>query len=194
MSASATVQLDRFALSLVRHKARQLVGYAEITESDVPDIEQELLADLIAHMPKHDSSRGTTTTFAARIVKNRISKILRHRRSEMRDVYRESCSLDDLVEDSDDENTVARHETLTHDERRFIQSIGSDPVERHSLRLDIDIAMATLPEELRIVCELLRTETPAATARRMGIARTTLYGLIKKLRGRLRAYDLDGYL
>ena len=42
--------IDAYAADLIRHKARQLVGKAGLTENDRQDLEQELMIDLLSRM------------------------------------------------------------------------------------------------------------------------------------------------
>jgi len=71
--------IDKYAADLIRHKARQLVGKAGFTEDDRPDLEQELMIDLLQRMRHFNPAKAKKTTFMARIVERHISTILEAR-------------------------------------------------------------------------------------------------------------------
>ncbi len=56
--------IDKYAADLIRHKARQLVGKAGFTEDDRPDLEQELMIDLLGRMM--EAHRGQPATVGDR--------------------------------------------------------------------------------------------------------------------------------
>jgi RNA polymerase sigma-70 factor (ECF subfamily) len=60
--------------------------------------------------------------------------------------------------------------------------------------MDLDRAIASLPDELRDLCERLRYDTMAEIAREMGVPRTTLYDRLSKLRDAFREAGLEDYL
>ena len=55
--------IDGYAADLIRHKARQLVGKAGLTEDDRQDLEQELMIDLLGRMKHFNPAKGKKTTF-----------------------------------------------------------------------------------------------------------------------------------
>lgn len=191
---SANTQIDAAITKFVHCKARQLVGRAGITRSDVPDIEQDLLVDLLERLPHFNGDKATRATFVARVVENRISKILRHRLAEMRSIYRESCSLDDTVEGENENDLVPRHETISADQRRTQCDAARDPVKHQDMQIDLAEVIGKLPERLRVICEHLQSHTPAETARLLGIPRATLYDRIHQIRAIFAGADLQNYL
>ena len=64
----------------------------------------------------------------------------------------------------------------------------------NEIRMDLDRAIASLPDELRDLCERLRDDTMAEIAREMGVPRTTLYDRLSKLRDAFREAGLEDYL
>ena len=176
--------ITEYAAELIHHKARQLVGTAGFTRDDVEDLEQEMRLDLLERLPKFDPSRATYNTFVSRLVERKISNLIRHRTQEIRDYRCEDGSLHDLVEsgDSGDEK-VERIETVTQDEQDFrLGKHSRSAEERLDLRLDISLVLSKLPPELRKPAELLQSMSITAAARELGIARSTLYDRIARLR------------
>ena len=176
--------ITEYAAELIHHKARQLVGTAGFTRDDIEDLEQEMRLDLLERLPKFDPNKATCNTFVSRLAERKISNLIRHRTQEMRDFRCEEGSIHDVVEsgDSGDEK-VERIETVTQDEQDF--RLGKhirSAQERRDLKLDIPLVLSKLPPELREPAELLQTMSITAAARELGIARSTLYDRIARLR------------
>ena len=66
--------------------------------------------------------------------------------------------------------------------------------ERIDLDIDLDRAMAKLPKELRRLCDLLTENSIAEVSRKLGVARSTLYSAIYKLRKVFEKAGLKDYL
>ena len=195
MDASKKQQgIDEYAARVIRHKARQLVGTAGFTKSDREDLEQEMTLDVLQRLPKFDASKATHKTFVARIIERKISKLLRHQASEIRDYRRESYSLDERIDDGDG-STVARGETIGREEldRRLGRRRRSGQ-EEWEFAQDVAATLARLPEHLRRLCELLKTGSISEAAREMGVPRTTLNDHVKKLREIFEDAGSRGYL
>jgi len=129
----------------------------------------------------------------ARIVERHISTILEARFAQCRDWRLCQTSLNEPL-DNGEGDTTERIEFLDSD-----GSLGSHPRltrERvaNEIRMDLDRAIASLPDELRDLCERLRDDTMAEIAREMGVPRTTLYDRLSKLRDAFREAGLEDYL
>lgn len=186
--------INEYAAELIRHKARQLVGKAGFTWSDVRDIEQEMILDLLSRFPKFDPDKAAHSTFAARIVEHKISKLFRYRRREMRDYRRESCSLDDPIEDAEGK-PIRRACSFCQGKAAFrLGKRARSREEEAQLRIDVSLVLEKLPDDLREVAEQLKTETVSDAARNLGIPRTTLYGNIKRIRSLFEDAELQDYL
>ena len=62
----STGKLTDYAMKNVHHKARKLIGQLGFTESDQPDIEHDLIVDLLARLPKFDPSKAAYVVRSAR--------------------------------------------------------------------------------------------------------------------------------
>lgn len=187
-------EINEYAAKVIRHKARHLVGTAGYTESDRDDLEQEMMLDVITRTPKFDQNKGTHKTFVARIIERKISKLIRHRTSEMRDYRREACSLNERVDDGDG-STVERGDLLSQEDADFRcgrrNRTGAEEME---FLQDMDATLSALPAHLRRLCEYLKTGTISDAAREMGVPRTTLNDHVKKLRAIFEDAGLRDYL
>ena len=97
--------IDKYAANLIRHKARQLVGKAGFTEDDRPDLEQELMIDLLQRMRHFNPAKAKKTTFMARIVERHISTILEARFAQCRDWRLCQTSLNEPLDNGEGDTT-----------------------------------------------------------------------------------------
>ena len=187
--------LTDYALTLVHHKARQIVGKAGYTQSDVEDIEQDLILDLLERLPKFDAAKAKYSTFVTRLVERKISNLLRDRLAEMRDHRREVCSLNDEIDIGDDE-PVQRSATISQDEYDLRTGKYNRPAEeRADLALDVTMLLEDLPAELRAVAEKLMTNTITEVAQQLGMPRSTFYDTyVAPLRAAFGERGLGDYL
>jgi RNA polymerase sigma-70 factor (ECF subfamily) len=187
-------QLTEYTMTLIHHKARQLVGKAGYTQNDVEDIEQDLIQDLLERMPKFDPARATLNTFADRVIGSRVCNLLRHRQTEMRDCRREAFSLNEEIETED--GPMERHETVSQDEIDLRTDRYTRPAaERDHFKMDLKAVIAGLPPELREVADMLRSSSVAEVARALNIPRRTLRDKhLAQLREVFAASRMNDYL
>ena len=186
--------ISDYAVKLISRKARQLVGTAGFTKSDIEDLEQEMILDLLERLPKYDPDKAAQNTFVTRLVERKISKLIRDRKREIRNFCRESCSLNDLLEDPEG-NTIERAYTIDQDRASIrIGRRNHTSEEEAQLRLDVSLVLSGLPDDLRPIAERLKTQTLTEAANSLGIPRTTLYGAKKRLRRIFEDAGLRHYL
>jgi RNA polymerase sigma factor (sigma-70 family) len=187
-------EINEYAESAIRVKARQLVGTAGFTTSDVADIEQELRVELLLRLPKFDPQKATYNTFVTRIVEGKAAKLVRHRMRELRDYRRNCCSLDDVVEDGDG-CFVARAETMDRDETDIrTDKRARTREEQAQLQTDVAFALETLPDDLRAVAEcVMESATLAEATKKLGMPRMTLYGALERLRRQFEDAGVGDY-
>jgi len=147
---------------------RLVFDLAGLSRSDLDDLKQEMWADLLRRFSWFESDRADVKTFMARIVSHRVSAILRHRSAVGRDYRREVGSLSEPTEDSDG-RTVEWAQMITEDAHDF--RTGADTrsdQEQLEMATDIETVVASLPEPLRELCVLLKTDSMSAAARKLG--------------------------
>ncbi len=190
--------LDEYAIRLIRHKARQLVGRAGFVEADRQDIEQELVVDLLRRLPHFDAARAKRETFITRIVEHQVATLIETQKAGIRDYRRRAGSLDERREDRDeDAGNSASDLPPVLDQKEYRREVlaaarrGGDLL---ALRADLARVLAELPAELRKLVEDLHTATASEIARKRCIPRGTLYEAIAKLRNRFDTAGLHDYL
>ncbi len=184
----------KYAVKRAHFKARQLIGRSGFTEADFQDLRQELLADVLARLPKFDGRRASAKTFVSRLIDNRIATILEHRHASCRDPRREESSLDDWVRDEDGK-WARRGETM--DEEAVLARagrLGRAREERDDLAIDTQVVIDGLPDDLKDLCVRLKTQTVARISRDTGVSRPLLYERLKAIRARFREAGVDRYL
>lgn len=184
--------ISEYATKLIRRTAKKLVGKAGLTTSDIEDLESELTLHLLEHLPKFDAETAAYSTFVTCVVKRKAAKILRDRTCEMRDPRREACSLNEDIEAETGQRTE-RAETISREEHdRRLGGRSED--QKRDMTLDVEEMLSRLPDNVRKLCELAKTETVAEAARRLGIPESTAYSQLKKLRTAFRDAGLEDYL
>jgi RNA polymerase sigma-70 factor, ECF subfamily len=184
--------IDDYAVRIIKHKARQLIGRYGLTIFDREDLEQELMIDLLQRMRHFNPAKAKKSTFMARIVERHIATLLEARHARCRDWRMCRKSL----------NTP--HENDRGDTREMIDWVDSEGTLRpcqpdtreseiNNLRMDVARVLDTLPEDLRDLCERLRESNMAEIARETGIARTTLYDKLTRIREAFRQAGLDDF-
>lgn len=193
-SSQKQQEINEYAARVIRHKAKHLVGTAGFTESDRDDLEQEMMLDVITRLPKFDANKGTPKTFVARIIERKISKLIRHRTSDMRDYRREAFSLNENMEDGDG-GSVERGDLVSRESiDPVVASNSRSGVDEMAFLQDMEAVLSGLPGHLRRLCEILKTGTVSDAAREMGIPRTTLHDHVTKLRSLFEDAGLREYL
>ena len=184
----------KYAVWIIKYKAKQLVGKAGFNESDIEDLEQDMMLDVLCRLPKYDSKKAKLSTFVSRILRHRIATIIDERQAYKRDLEQCSLSLNDVLIWSDGE-IVERIDA--YDIEEYLKRTGrlSRTFEdRMDISIDLEIVIASLSPEMRTLCERLKSENVAEISRDSGIPRVTLYNRIKKLRKLLEASGLSEYL
>jgi len=185
---------DRYAINLIREKARQLVGNYGFTESDREDIVQDLTADLMSRLPKFDSSRASWHTFVDRIVNHRVARLIEFKQAPMRDYRLPVSSLsEDVTTPSGEEIPLEdfAHEDVVRSQHGVAELSMEDQA---ALRIDLRRAMDALTPEERDLCVRLMTSTMSEIAAAMGIPRPTLYERRRKIQAVFEQAGLKEYL
>ena len=186
--------INEYAARVIRHKARHLVGTAGFTESDRDDLEQEMMLDVIMRLPKFDARRGTPKTFVACIIARKISKLIRHRTTGLRDFRCEAFSIDKPA-GNDDDAVPVRGDCVLED---INDPAGASQVPREVEASELAEAtqrvISGLPRDLRRLCELLQRGTLADAARELGVPRSTLRYQLPRLRELFESAGLRSYL
>ena len=141
----AEVNLDQ-ALPVVRNlagrKAGAFVRRRRLAIHECEDIESHLVLTFIARWPKFDGERASVQTFASRLMDKELLSILRYRLAQ----GRQQCELP-------------------------VPEFGPTPASIHQFRVDLERAMAPLPEVIRETVSALSWLSAIEAAHAVGCSR-----------------------
>ena len=186
---------EDFALDMVNIKAAELVGKAGYTADDFEDIRQDMLVDLVKRLRKYNPGRSNFKLFVTCVIDRKAQNLIRYRESDIRDYRREDCSLNEEVATSESDELVQRLNTIDQDDQDIRSGKCRRPsAERLQLRIDVEVALADLPPNLRRAAELLQTLPVSHVAHAMGIPQSTFYKYhLSQLREAFTAKGLNLY-
>lgn len=157
---------------VARQKALGAVGRCGLTHDDCDDVAGQLLVTFYIRFDRFDGDRASVRTFASRVMDKELTSILRYRLAGRRRHLGEQAPSSDLAEAD-----VAS-----------LNSGSAPPLaDRQHFWLDLDRALAPLPEVLRETARALCWHTPSELSRVPGQTRTVIYRRIRRLREALIA-------
>ncbi len=122
----------------------------------------------------------------ARIVDHKLASLISERHAQCRDWRRCQKSLNEPACGSNDPDGEPLEAQVPD------RPTGSD--DAADLMVDLQAALASLPDDMRDLWERLLQGNVRQVARDLGLSRTTPYGRMKKLRQLLAEAGLDDYL
>lgn len=160
MSEPALEQVLPLALRAVQVRGAAAVATGRAPAADREDLEQEALLGLWMALRHYDASRASLRTFLERVADKRFASLLR-RRSPV------------VIERLDG--------------HRFATADGIPAVQ---FKVDFERVLAPLGDPDRTLALLLVDHGPTEISRMLGVARSTVYARIARLR---RAFRVAGY-
>jgi len=186
--------IDDYAVRLIEYKARQLIGTAGLTKSDLKDLEQELMLDLLERLPKHDPKRAQSNTLIACIVNHKAASIIEKRSAAKRDWRMCLGSLNERLS-TDEGELIERLDLYDEETHMFDTGQVSRPVEeKWGLMADLGRAIARLSPEMQDLCRRLQEKSMAEVAHDLGVARCTIYRRIEQIRRLFEDMGLRDYV
>jgi len=177
--------IDPYAARLIRIKARQLIGKAGFTRSDLEDIEQELTLDLLERLPRYDPARASRRTFIARIIDHKVARLLEYRCAARRDPRRMECSLHAPVT-GEGGDTAELWATM--------EGVNPRPTRASDLAMDLETVLNGLPPRIRRICAYSPDWTAQEIADELGVSRRTVQRWKREIRRRCEDGGLGDYL
>ncbi len=186
-------ELDEYAVTTIRVKAKKLIGKAGYTKADSEDIRQEITLDLLQRLPNYDPTKSSLHTFVNDVVDHKIARMIEARNAEMRDFKTVPLSLNVLEEDAD--GTLFEQIDEIEDETLpWNPGPGkASEFDLFELRNDIIRILSKLPPHLREICLRLMRNNIFVVAKEMGIPRATLYDHLKIIREHFEKAGLKNY-
>jgi RNA polymerase sigma-70 factor (ECF subfamily) len=181
--------------------AKEMVGK---TQAKRPCLQRDDFEDLLCECLEHWLSvrdryktdrKASRRTFMARVVRNKLSDLVRQREADIRKAIYVAESLDEPLKDakdgSGDETTL-----LDRIDPGTIPTIPREPLSRVPLQIDLSKTLGCLTGRQRKICDLLAEPdaTVAEVSRCLKTPRTTLKDEIKRIRAIFEKAGLGDYL
>lgn len=185
-----------FARRMINSISCRLIGRAAITIDDLEDLRQDMLCDLCERMSRYRPELGDIRTFITHVVQNKVATILKERRAEKRGGGIPNLSLDWESEDQEEDDDVAdlKERYSVDDYLRLTRGPGRSVEEQLDLSFDLRRIITRLQPHEQVICLLLIDQDVSGTSSVIGIPRSTLRDLIKKLRVIAKREGLGIYL
>jgi len=173
--------------SLIRRKAKDMVGLFGFSTSDREDLEQEFRLEILKQSARYDQSKSSIQTFSDRVIAHRIADLIEERQAQCRD-WRKTVSLSDPLPGVEDDMTL--EDCLDADGNIDARKSPYSPQQEASdQRRDIQRFLSLLEPRLRDFCMSLLRQTVAEIARESGEAAGTLYDRQRRLRALYRKFE-----
>lgn len=186
MSMNATPEHTIRLLAEAHRAARRLQRTLRLPPSDIEDLRQDLMTDLLSRLHAFDSARGTLGAFANLVISHRATRIAKRIKADRQRVGRPPVAR---AEPTPAESGQGRSDIFG--EEQGFSALHGQAVDRFTpleQRLDITRALAALDEPDRALCAaLLHSSVSDLAAAGVG-ARRTLYRRLRRIELDLIAY------
>jgi RNA polymerase sigma-70 factor (ECF subfamily) len=145
--------IDERIIWNVKMCAKTLKRTSIFRSTDIDDIEQELMCEVISCMPKFDERKGSLEHFIRKVLARRSINLLRTFSCAKRGVFVSEY----ISNDNSDEKTI--NENI----------------------ISLDLLMNNLPSRYKVLCKLLMKYSISEAAEIIGKTRATLYRDLKKI-------------
>ena len=183
--------VDTYAVTKIRYQARQLARSRAFRQTDIEDLEQDLMLDLFRRLPAFDPSRASKNTFIARVAENYAASLIKAAMAEKRGRHIEHENLQAMVSD-EAENRLELGDTIPT-ENGLWDTGARGWEEAIELRHDLARAIRRLPPRLVSLCGCLATGTVTEVARDTGMSRPSIYDAISKIHEAMAGGGLEIY-
>jgi hypothetical protein len=176
--------VTKYARTLIRVKAKQIVRRPGFSRSDQPDVEQNLVVYLLEQAQHFDPSRASLNTFIARVIDSAVAMLLRGQGRAKRNPNGEAevQSLAEKVPQPDGPpEPLARLISQVDLERRTGGASLSD-ARLFELVADVASVIPTLPPELQEICRSLLTRNCSETEAELGLSRRKRQAAMEAIR------------
>jgi len=176
--------VTEYARTLIRIKAKQLVRRPDFCRSDQDDVEQDLVLHLLSQAQHFDPARGSLNTFVARVVDSAVAMLVRERgRIKRRPAGEvEVQSLEDLLDQPDGPPAPLWMLVSIADLGRRTGTASRPDAEAYELVEAVEVAIASLPQELRDICISRMERNRTETERELGLSRRNYDAAIETIR------------
>jgi len=172
--------VDSYAAFFIDHKVKKLIQSPFFTTYDSEDLKQELMLAYLHAWPSFDKSKGNPKSFIKAVINNRAGMLIREAESQMRWTGQKELSLSTII--GSDDSAMEMMDIISGEHSIWGDPFASDSHLATEQNMDIQKLLADMPEDIRMIYELLKDQRITEAAKATGIPRTTLSSKAKRLR------------
>jgi len=170
--------IDQYALDRIDFRVRRLTGQFDLSEDEQNDYRHDMVVELLGAFERFDPDKAKRETFVNRVLDKFVKYVTRIRCTNLRRACDSPMGFGDVGPDYQPVVNEAPAGQLDEQGRR-------------ELHLDMDAALARMPERLQRVCRMLMEFGAAEAAKRLGICRQSIYRNMAEIRPYLAAIGLQ---
>lgn len=183
--------LDDFAIRVIWKAAGVVVKAARLARSERDEVAQELTLRLLQKLQVFDPLLSHRCTFVATVVDQQAANLIESYATTKQDSRRRR-SLSERIPAG--EQRVELGDTVLESDRTRHRFAGyrSDQ-SRFEINHDIAAVLASMPTDLRDICERLMSFAPADVAEQRELTRHAMAEAIRDIRARFEAAGLEAW-
>ncbi|MDD5699461.1 MAG: sigma factor [Victivallaceae bacterium] len=170
MNKNSYTGINPAVVRIAKSAARRVIGKYGLIESDLPDLEQELVTAGLKVIERFDPEKSRENTFIARVVESKIIDLINQRQAECRDWRKCRDSLNQTVT-LPDIGVIEKIEMLECEQ-------NCDPL----LILDVTLILERLPPDLLELCQVLKYCDRNEALEGYPVSRSTFFRRLQALR------------
>ena len=179
-----------YVQTLLKIKAHQLSRRTEFRRDDLDDIQQDLIAHILAQADNFDPARrASANTFVTRVVETAIAMMIRSRKRKKRAAGHRAMSLESTVFKGDGRETSMAEVVCEDDLRRRLGGTAISDQDKSDIRSDLTDAVRNLPAKQRRVVLKLIDSTETAVAGELDTSRRQVRNATDAVRKRLPGWE-----
>ncbi|MFV0444093.1 MAG: RNA polymerase sigma factor [Planctomycetaceae bacterium] len=183
-----------FAHRYIRFKSRQIIGRHGISRADRADLDHDMKLRLLRRFRQFDPQKSDWEAFVVTVVERHVATILQAQQRQKRLGAGTEVSLSEETFDEEGFACELGDQVSLDHVARITGDFDRSDLEWLELDHDIEAALETLPDPIRELCERLKHDSIAATADAMGVPRSTLMSLLRRLRPTFERLGLSAFL
>lgn len=169
--------------------ARRLRRSLRLPASELDDLRQDLLVDLLARLRGYDPARGSLGAFANIVLRHRAAVIAARARRERALFHDRPTEIEAVLSEGDGVTPADRMSEA--DSLIAFYGQRADPIAAAERRIAIGQALGRLRSGERRICLAVGATPPGRLAPALGISRATLHRRVRALRCALLAHGLQ---
>ena len=173
----------KYVRKLLKIKASQLKCRPEFRQTDLADIEHDLIAHVLKNAGNYDPARSAPNTFITRVVQTAAAMLIRDRGRAKRAAGYWVISLDRTDLHGNDERPIELRAVVSEDDlRRRCGGRVNDSLKEVELSADVAQAMEGLTARQRDIATRLVNAPEVDVARQLGVSRRQIHNVVLAIR------------